>query len=346
MNRALITGISGQDGSYLAELLLSKGYEVHGVVRRKSQENFYPNISHIQDRLHLHYGDMVDSSSLTNTVLSIKPNEVYNLAAQSHVHASFQVPEYTVDTNGLGVLKLLESVKVLHQQNHPIRFYQAGTSEMFGQVLETPQRETTPFRPRSPYGASKVMAHWLTVNYRESYGLYASNGILFNHESPRRGQNFVTRKITYQISKILHGQQTVVKLGNLDSHRDWGHAKDYVMGMYLMMQQPAPNDFVLATGQTHTVREFCQKVCNYFDINLYWTGTGVDEKGIDLKTNKVIFECDPQLYRPAEVAFLLGDASLARNQLGWKLSYDIDKLVGEMCENDFANVEKEKHDTN
>jgi GDPmannose 4,6-dehydratase len=339
MKKALITGISGQDGSYLAELLLSKGYEVHGLVRRNSNFENIPNIAHIRSKLILHHSDLTDSTNLRNIILKVRPDEVYNLAAQSHVHVSFELPIFTSDVNALGVLHVLEAVRALSDDQRKnnekqVRFYQASTSEMFGNVQQVPQNERTPFYPRSPYGVSKLYGYWITVNYRESYGIHASNGILFNHESPRRGETFVTRKITKQFNLVLNGKQDTVKLGNLDALRDWGHAKDFVTGMWLMVQQDTPDDYVLATGIQHSVRDFCNMTANYYGINLTWEGTDVSEKGYDKQTGKIYFEVDPKFYRPADVNTLLGDATKAQQNLGWKLEYDLQGLVNDMCYTD------------
>lgn len=332
---ALITGISGQDGSYLAELLLSKNYQVHGLLRRNNSEQT-SNIDNIKDDLHLHMGDLSDTSNLVNLILDIKPDEVYNLAAQSHVHMSFDAPEITTNVNGLGVLKLLEAVRLVPGT----RFYQASTSEMFGIVQSVPQNETTAFRPVSPYGTAKLFGYWTTINYRESYGVHASNGILFNHESPRRGLNFVTRKITHGLAKYQVLGAPPIRLGNLDALRDWGHARDYVEGMWLMVQQQQPGDYVLATGQQHSVRQFCQYACQYFGINLEWQGQGLDEVGVNTVTGRRVFEIDPKFYRPSDVNTLLGDSSLARQQLGWEPRTTMQDLVEEMCKNDFDIVSK------
>lgn len=335
MKKVLITGITGQDGSYLAELLLEKGYEVHGLIRRNSNFDIIPNIQHIRQHVQLHYSDLTDGANLRNILLKIRPDEVYNLAAQSHVHVSFEVPEFTTATNAQGVLSLLEAVKALHDTGHEVRFYQASTSEMFGKVQETPQKETTPFYPRSPYGVAKLYAYWITVNYRESYNLHASNGILFNHESPRRGETFVTRKITKGFAKVLKGQQQTVQLGNMDALRDWGHAKDFVEGMWLMLQHSQPDDYVLATGIQHSVREFCEMTADYYNIKLDWLNRGTEnEQGVDSSTGKVYFEVNKSYYRPADVNTLLGDSSKARSILGWNPRFDLKALVHDMCEAD------------
>jgi GDPmannose 4,6-dehydratase len=338
VKKALITGITGQDGSYLAELLLEKGYEVHGLVRRNSNFEIIPNIQHIRNQITLHYGDLTDSGNLRNIMLRVRPDEVYNLAAQSHVHVSFDVPEFTAETNAVGVLNMLEAVRALNAEQ-PVRFYQASTSEMFGKVQETPQKETTPFYPRSPYGVAKVYGYWITINYRESYGLHASNGILFNHESPRRGETFVTRKITKGIAQIVAGKQKEsIKLGNLDAVRDWGHARDFVEGMWLMLQQDQPGDYVLATGEGYTVRDFINMAMVANNISFAWFGNGVNEKAIDLVTGKVFIEVDEKLYRPAEVSVLCGDSSKAQQQLGWSRKYDIEGLIRDMVAHDRAEA--------
>ena len=344
MKRALITGITGQDGSYLAELLLNKGYEVHGIRRRASLFNTQ-RIDHlIADRheprkhFHLHYGDMTDSSSLVRTIEAVKPDEIYNLAAQSHVAVSFEEPEYTANSDALGTLRLLEAIRILNLSNQ-VRFYQASTSELYGKVQETPQRETTPFYPRSPYAVAKLYAYWITVNYREAYGLYACNGIMFNHESPRRGEIFVTRKITRALANIKLGQQRCLYLGNLDAKRDWGHAKDYVEMMWLMLQQQQPQDFVIATGLQCSVRDFIKKAASYLDISIRWTGSGVDEKGLD-EQGKCIVGVDPLYFRPTEVDTLLGDASLAREKLGWQPKTTLDQMIEEMVHSDLELARK------
>lgn len=342
MKKALITGITGQDGSYLAELLLEKGYQVHGIIRRSSSFNT-GRINHLyQDphkenvNLFLHYGDLSDSSSLNKLIREIKPDEVYNLGAQSHVKVSFDIPEYTGDITGIGTLRLLEAVR---QENPTAKFYQASSSEMFGKVQEIPQKETTPFYPRSPYGAAKMYSYWITVNYRESYGMHTSNGILFNHESPRRGETFVTRKITKGLSRIKLGKEQKLYLGNLDAKRDWGYAKDYVEGMWLMLQQSTGDDYVLAMNETHTVREFCELAAKELDIDLIWEGTGTEEKGIDQKTGQTIIEIDPKYFRPAEVDLLIGDATKAQQQLGWQPKTSFHQLVQIMVQ---ADLELEK----
>ena len=347
---ALITGITGQDGSYLAEFLIDKGYEVHGVLRRSSSFNT-GRIEHLyldewvrdmkRKRLvNLHWGDMTDTSSLIRIIQTIQPDEIYNLAAQSHVKVSFDVPEFTTETDAVGTLRLLEAVRILGME-HKTKIYQASTSELFGLVQETPQKETTPFYPRSPYAVAKLYAYWIMKNYRESYGMFAVNGILFNHESERRGENFVTRKITLAACRIAQGLQDKLYLGNLSSLRDWGYAKDYVECMWLMLQQEKPEDFVIATGEQHTVREFCTLAFKYAGIELEWQGEGLAEKGIDKNTGKVLVEVDPKYFRPAEVQTLLGDPTKARTVLGWnprKTSFD--ELVRLMVESDKQFVRK------
>lgn len=327
--RALITGITGQDGSYLAELLLEKGYEVHGIVRRSSLINTH-RIDHIYNRIHKHYGDMTDAGNLISLVQKIKPTEVYNLAAMSHVKVSFDMPEYTGEVDALGTLRLLEAIRLL---DHPCKFYQASTSELYGLVQEVPQKETTPFYPRSPYGVAKMYAYWIVKNYREAYGMHASNGILFNHESPRRGETFVTRKITRGLSRISSGLQDVLELGNLDAQRDWGHALDYVRGMWMIVQHETPDDFVLATGEMRSVREFVNESASYFGFNIEWRGEGLDEVGFCKNLNRVIVRVDPKYYRPTEVEQLLGDATKAKTVLGWEPEYSFQDLVEDMCIN-------------
>ena len=329
MKVALITGITGQDGSYLAELLLEKGYEVHGIVRRASLINTY-RIDHIFDRINLHYGDLTDSANIVQILQKIKPDEIYNLAAQSHLKVSFELPEYTGNVDGLGTLRILEAVRILGMEK-TCKIYQASTSEMYGLVQEIPQTETTPFYPRSPYGCAKVYAYWLTKNYREAYGMYACTGILFNHESPRRGETFVTRKIVRGLSRISVGEQKVLYLGNLDAKRDWGHAKDYVKAMWLMLQQEVPDDYVIATGEQYSVREFVEKVAPYFGMKIEWHGSGDDEIGMDRLTKKTIIAVNSKYYRPAEVETLLGDPTKAKEQLGWEPEISFDQLVEDMC---------------
>ncbi len=346
MKRALITGVTGQDGSYLAELLLSKGYEVHGIKRRTSSFNTQ-RIDHIYQDIHesgnfkLHYGDLSDSSNLIRLVKEIEPDEIYNLAAQSHVKVSWDCPEYTADCDGLGTLRLLEAIRVNKLENKT-KFYQASTSELFGLIQEPIQSEKTPFYPRSPYAVAKLYAYWICVNYRESFGIFASNGILFNHESPRRGETFVTRKITMAATKIKMGLQDKLYLGNLSAKRDWGHAKDYVEGMWRILQADKPNDYVLATGVTTSIRDFCKMTFSELGYDIEWQGEGVNEKGIDKATGKVLIEVDPRYFRPAEVDLLLGDSSKARHELGWKPKYDLQALVKEMVASDLELAKKEK----
>lgn len=328
---ALVTGITGQDGSYLAELLLEKDYEVHGLVRRASTGINTKNIEHIKDRIKFHYSDMSDCANVRNIILTVKPDEVYNLAAQSHVSVSFEMPTFTADVNAVGVLKILESVRTLSKEKK-CRFYQASTSELYGKVRETPQTEHTAFYPRSPYAVAKLYAYWITVNYRESYGIYACNGILFNHESPRRGPEFVTRKIVQGMIRTHLGKQDVLELGNLDALRDWGHAKDYVHAMWLMMQQDEAKDYVISSGEQHSVRDFCESVAKYLNFDLLWQGEGLSEVGINTKTNKIVIRINEEFYRPAEVQTLLGDCTKAKMELDWKLEYNFDELVYEMCE--------------
>lgn len=336
---ALITGITGQDGSYLSEFLLSKGYEVHGIVRRSSTP-CTERIDHLlkDNQISLHYGDITDASNLNLLMRKILPTEVYNLAAQSHVGVSFDVPEYTASTTGLGTIRLLEAIR---QNNLSCKFYQASTSELFGGIPETaPQNERTPFYPKSPYGAAKLYAYWITVNYRESYGMFACNGILFNHESPRRGVTFVTRKITRSIAKILAGQQEKIVLGNLNSKRDWGFAGDYVRGMWQMLQQKTPKDYVLATNETHTVRDFATLAFKRVGIDIDWQGEGVNEKGFDKKTGKLLLEVSPKYFRPSEVELLWGDARLAEKELGWQRTMTFEELVNLMVDEDIKNFKK------
>ena len=332
-NVALITGITGQDGSYLAELLLSKGYEVHGIIRRSSSINT-SRIDHIygNKNLKLHYGDVTDSLSIMNVLKKHNPTEIYNLAAQSHVKVSFDTPEYTAMVDGLGTLKILESVRLLGLEK-TTKIYQASTSELYGLVQETPQKETTPFYPRSPYGVAKLYAYWIVKNYRESYNMFACSGILFNHESPRRGFNFVTKKIVDGLEAIGSARQECLYLGNLNSKRDWGHAKDYVRAMHLMLQQDTPEDFVIATGEQYSVKEFVERCAPYFAMKVRWEGSGLDEVGINDHTGKVIIRVDPKYFRPAEVETLLGDSSKARSVLGWTPEYSFDDLVEDMCIN-------------
>lgn len=345
--RALITGITGQDGSYLAELLLKKGYEVHGLKRRSSSFNT-GRIDHIYQDPHIenrnfimHYGDLTDSTNLIRIVKEVQPDEIYNLAAQSHVHVSFETPEYTGNSDALGTLRLLEAIRLLGLEKKT-KFYQASTSEMFG-ATPPPQNENTPFYPRSPYGAAKVYSHWITKNYREAYGIFAVSGILFNHESPRRGETFVTKKITMAASRIKLGLQEKLYLGNLNAKRDWGHARDYVEAMYLMLQQDTPDDFVIATGIQYSVRQFVETIFKKLDINIEWQGENLDEKGIDKKTGKIIVEIDPKYFRPTEVESLLGDPSKAKEKLGWIAKISFEELVDEMVEYDLNEAKKEVH---
>jgi GDPmannose 4,6-dehydratase len=348
---ALVTGVTGQDGAYLAELLLGKGYTVHGVKRRSSSFNtarvdhLYRD-THEQDvRFYMHYGDLTDATNLIRIVQEVRPTEIYNLAAQSHVQVSFETPEYTANSDALGTLRLLEAIRILGLQERA-RFYQASTSELYGKVQETPQRETTPFYPRSPYAAAKLYAYWITVNYREAYGFHASNGILFNHEGPTRGETFVTRKITRAVAAIQLGRQQRLYVGNLDAKRDWGHARDYVEGMWLMLQQAVPDDYVLATGETHSVREFIELAFARVGRRIAWSGRGVDEQGRDEKTGEVLVEVDPRYFRPTEVDLLLGDPSKAHEKLGWRHRTGFRDLVTEMVDADLVAVEREyrRHD--
>ena len=329
MSVALITGITGQDGSYLAELLLEKGYEVHGIIRRSSLINT-DRIDHIYDRINLHYGDLTDSTNIVRVIQSVKPDEIYNLGAQSHVKVSFEIPEYTGQVDALGTLRILEAVCLLGMEDR-IRIYQASTSELYGLVQEVPQKETTPFYPRSPYGVAKLYGYWIVKNYRESYGLHASSGILFNHESPRRGETFVTRKITRGLSRISVGEQDVLSLGNLDARRDWGHAKDFVEAMWLMLQQDEPDDYVIATGIQYSVREFVEEAAPYFGFKIEWMGEGLNEVGYDWNTKRPIIKVDPKYFRPAEVETLLGDATKAKEKLGWEPKTSFKELVEDMC---------------
>ena len=344
---ALITGVTGQDGSYLAELLLEKNYNVYGIKRRASSFNTQ-RVDHIYEDIHnedrnftLVYGDLTDSTNLIRLIQEIQPDEIYNLAAQSHVQVSFDCPEYTANTDALGTLRILEAIRLLNLQEHT-KFYQASTSELYGLVQETPQRETTPFYPRSPYACAKLYAYWITRNYREAYNMFASNGILFNHESPRRGETFVTRKITMAATRIKMGLQEKLWLGNLDSQRDWGHAKDYVEGMWKILQHDEPDDFVLATGVASSVREFCELAFAELGIDIQWRGHGVDEVGLDRKSGRVLIEVDPRYFRPAEVDFLLGDATKAKDLLHWEPKYDLLSLIQEMVKEDLKIAEKER----
>lgn len=341
MKKALITGITGQDGSYLAEFLLKKGYEVHGVIRRSSSFNT-GRIDHVYRdpheknvRLFLHYGDLTDGTNIDRILEKVRPDEIYNLGAQSHVKVSFEMPIYTGETDALGTARLLDAVK---DANIPVKFYQAGSSEMFGKVYETPQKETTPFYPRSPYACAKVYAHHIAVNYRESYGMFICNGILFNHESPRRGGTFVTKKITHALSQIKLGKLETVYLGNLDAKRDWGYAKDYVEAMWLMLQQETPNDFVVATGETHTVREFVEHAARLVGYEITWEGSGVEERGVDIKSGKILIRIDSSYFRPAEVDLLLGDAAKAKNLLGWEPKVRFEELIKIMMEAEFESL--------
>lgn len=342
---ALITGITGQDGAYLAEMLLNKGYIVHGMKRRSSLFNTQ-RIDHLHKDVHekgvkffLHYGDLTDSTSIIRIVQEVQPDEIYNLAAQSHVAVSFESPEYTANADGIGTLRILEAIRILGL-NQKTKFYQASTSELYGLVQETPQRETTPFYPRSPYAAAKLYAYWITVNYREAYNMFACNGILFNHESPIRGETFVTRKITRAIAQIKLGVQDTLYLGNLDAKRDWGFAGDYVEAMWLMLQQEKPEDFVIATGETHAVREFVEKAFAYVGINIVWSGQGVDEVGMDAASNKILVRVDPRYFRPTEVELLLGDATKAKEKLGWVPKVSFEKLVSQMVQEDLKIAQK------
>lgn len=333
LKKALITGITGQDGSYLAELLLEKGYEVHGIIRRSSSINT-DRINHIYEKIHLHYGDLTDALNVTRVIQLVKPDEIYNLGAQSHVKVSFELPEYTAQVDGIGTLRILEAVRLLGLEKS-IKIYQASTSELFGLVQEIPQKETTPFYPRSPYGVAKLYGYWITKNYRESYDMFACTGILFNHESPRRGETFVTRKITRAFyNMVMEQTQDCLYLGNLNAKRDWGHAKDFVEAMWLMLQQDKPEDYVIATGEQYSVREFVEKVASYHGIDLAWRGEGLDEVGYDKNTEDVYVKIDPKYFRPAEVETLLGDSTKARNELGWEPKHSFEQLVKDMCENE------------
>src|SRR5579864_2638508 len=348
---ALITGITGQDGAYLAEFLLRRGYTVHGTKRRASLINTQ-RVDHLYRDLHegdarfvLHYGDMTDSLNLLRVLAEARPTEIYNLAAQSHVQVSFETPEYTANTDALGTLRVLEAIRILKMTDR-VRFYQASTSELFGKVMETPQREVTPFYPRSPYAAAKLYAYWITVNYREAYGMHASNGILFNHEGPTRGETFVTRKITRAVAAIELGLQDKLYLGNLDAERDWGHARDYVEGMWMILQQEEPDDFVLATGEKHSVREFVERAFDHVGRPIVWRGAGAKETGVDAKSGKVLVEIDPRYFRPTEVDLLLGDPSKARQRLGWHHKTSFADLVKEMVDSDLKHVRREQERIN
>jgi GDPmannose 4,6-dehydratase len=348
---ALIAGVTGQDGAYLAEFLLAKGYVVHGVKRRSSSFNT-ERIDHlIHDpheegvSFHMHYGDVTDATNIIRVVQETQPDEIYNLAAQSHVQVSFETPEYTANADGLGTLRLLEAIRILGREQKT-RFYQASTSELFGKAQESPQKETTPFYPRSPYAAAKLYAHWITVNYREAYGMHASAGILFNHESPIRGETFVTRKITRAVASIECGLQQKLFLGNLDAVRDWGHARDFVEGMWLIVQQDTPDDYVLATGESHSVREFVEKAFGHIGRTIAWRGRGVEEKGVDKATGEVLIEVDPRYFRPTEVDSLVGDPSKARAKLGWRHKTSFDTLVADMVEADRITIRAERERRN
>lgn len=347
MKKALITGVTGQDGSYLAELLLEKGYEVHGIIRRASSFNtgridhIYQGPHDTKKRLFLHYGDLTDSTNLIRIIKDVQPDEIYNLAAQSHVKVSFETPEYTGNSDALGTLRILEAIRLLGLEKKT-KFYQASTSEMFGST-PPPQSEETAFYPRSPYGAAKLYAHFITINYREAYGIFAVSGILFNHESPRRGETFVTKKITRAAARISLGLQEKLFLGNINAKRDWGHAKDYVNAMYLMLQQAEPKDYVIATGTQYSVREFCEAVFKELDTTIIWKGKGVDEKGIDEKTGKIIIEIDPRYFRPTEVESLLGDPTMAKKELGWEAKVGFMELVKEMVATDLKEAQMDVH---
>jgi GDPmannose 4,6-dehydratase len=344
---ALVTGVTGQDGAYLAEFLLKKGYVVHGIKRRSSSFNT-GRVDHLYQDPHdrglrfvLHYGDMTDATNLIRIVQDTQPDEIYNLAAQSHVQVSFETPEYTANADGLGTLRLLEAIRILGMEKRA-RFYQASTSELYGKAREVPQRETTPFYPRSPYAAAKLYAYWITVNYREAYGLHASNGVLFNHEGPTRGETFVTRKISRAAAAIKQGSQETLFLGNLDARRDWGHARDYVEGIWRILQQPEPDDYVLATGDAHSVREFVELAFAQVGVRIVWRGKGVDEHGLDEKSGRVLVKVDPRYFRPTEVDLLIGDASKAREKLGWVHKVSFEELVAEMVAADIAAIAGEK----
>jgi len=345
--KALIIGVTGQDGSYLAELLLEKGYEVHGVKRRSSLLNNTERVDHLfcdqrkfpQCRFHLHFGDITDALNITRLIAAIRPDEIYNLAAQSHVAVSFELPEYTAEVDALGTLRILEAIRLLGLEKIT-RFYQASSSELYGLVQEIPQAESTPFYPRSPYGVAKLYAYWITKNYREAYGMFACNGILFNHESPRRGETFVTRKITRAVARIASGMQDTLYLGNLNAQRDWGHAKDYVVAMWLMLQQDVPEDFVIATGYMHSVREFVERAFAHVNVDIVWEGTGIQEVGKDKQTGIVRVCIDKQYFRPSEVDLLVGDARKAKNKLGWEPQITFEQLVAEMMEHEISTLRK------
>ena len=346
MKKALITGVTGQDGAYLSEFLLAKGYEVHGIKRRSSSFNtervdhLYRDPHEKDVRFHLHYGDLTDSTNLIRILQEVQPDEVYNLGAQSHVQVSFEVPEYTADADGTGTLRLLEAIRILGMEKK-VRFYQASTSELFGKVQEVPQRETTPFYPRSPYACAKLYAYWIVVNYRESYGMHASNGILFNHESPLRGETFVTRKVTMAAARIKHGLQDKLYMGNIDAKRDWGFAGDYVELMWLMLQEEKPDDYVMATGVTTKVRDFISMAFERAGLALEWRGSGVEEKGIEKATGRVLVEIDPRYFRPAEVELLIGDPTKATTKLGWKPRVQLPELVAMMVDSDLEKAARE-----
>jgi GDPmannose 4,6-dehydratase len=346
MKRALITGVTGQDGAYLAEFLLKKGYEVHGLKRRASSFNtarvdhLYRDPHEENVRFFMHYGDLTDSTNLIRIIQEIRPEEIYNLAAQSHVKVSFETPEYTANADGLGTLRILEAIRILKLEEKT-RFYQASTSELYGKVQETPQKETTPFYPRSPYAVAKLYAYWITVNYREAYGMYACNGILFNHESPIRGESFVTRKITRALARIKRGLQKTLYLGNLDARRDWGHARDYVEMQWLMLQQAVPEDYVIATGVQYSVRELIEIAARQLKISIRWEGEGINEKGMEEKTGQMIVAVDPSYFRPTEVSDLLGDASKAREKLGWEPRTTFEELIAEMIDADMEEAQKD-----
>jgi len=347
MKRALITGITGQDGAYLAEYLIRKGYAVHGIKRRSSSFNtgridhLYKDPHEEDVRFFMHHGDLTDSTNLIRIIQEVQPDEIYNLAAQSHVKVSFETPEYTANSDAIGTLRLLEAIRILKLEDKT-RFYQASTSEMYGKVLEIPQKETTPFYPRSPYGAAKVYAYWITVNYREAYHIFASNGILFNHESPIRGETFVTRKITRAVARIKLGLKDHFHLGNLDAKRDWGFARDYVRAMWMILQQDTPDDFVIATGEAHSVREFVEKAFKEVEIEIAWEGAGLNEVGRDAKTGHVLIKIDPRYFRPTEVEFLLGDPSKAKTKLGWQPKTSFDELVKMMVQEDVKEAERDQ----
>ncbi len=347
MKKALITGITGQDGSYLAEFLLEKGYEVHGIIRRASTFNteridhIYQDPHETKKKLFLHYGDLTDSTNLIRIIKDVQPDEIYNLAAQSHVKVSFETPEYTGNSDALGTLRILEAIRLLGLEKKT-KFYQASTSEMFG-ATPPPQSELTSFYPRSPYAAAKLYSHWITINYREAYGIFAVSGILFNHESPRRGETFVTKKVTRAAARISLGLQEKIYLGNLNAKRDWGHAKDYVRAMYMMLQQEEPEDYVIATGKQFSVRKFCEVVFKELGIELIWKGHGLDEKGVDKKTGKVVIEIDTRYFRPTEVESLLGDPTKANKKLGWKAEISFHELVKEMVSTDFEEAKRDVH---